>query len=114
MEKNRLILSILLLSVALSLAGCVSQSSSSPNFTKNGLPAKQFQVGGGYSIDYVAPADGTVYWVEETTEKILEMRSVAAGDKVEFGSEGIEPEEVKKALGIELKDAKFTLYFIPG
>jgi hypothetical protein len=112
MRKNRIILSVLLLSVVLSLAGCVSPSSG--KFRANSLPDERYLVGGGFSIEYVAPADGTVYWVEETTEKILQMKSVASGEKVEFGSEGMDPEEVKKVLGIELKDAKFTLYFIPG
>lgn len=111
-SKSKFTLTLLLLVSASALTGCVSQLSS--KFTDNGLPAERYLVGGGYSIKYVAPADGTVYWVEQTTEKILETRSVFEGDEVHFGSEYMDPESVQQVLGIDLKDARFMLYFIPN
>ncbi len=110
-KVRQIILSVFLTVLILSLAGCSSSQSST--FTRDGLPTRQYLVGGGFSIEYVAPSVGTVYWVEENTKKILETKSVVTGDKVEFGSDGMDPESVKNVLGIELKDAKFTLYFIP-
>jgi hypothetical protein len=82
-------------------------------FTDSGIPAKEFLAGGGFQINYVAPSDGTAYWVEETTQKILETRSVKKGEPVEFGGSA-EPESVKGVLGIEMAEARFTFYFVPA
>ncbi len=112
MRKGGRIIVLVLLAGALSLAGCTSGLSS--KFKNNGLPASRYLVGGGFSIEYVAPAVGTACWVEENTEKILETKSVVTGDKVEFGPVSMDSEEVKKVLGIELAEARFTLYFIPN
>jgi len=98
----------------LCLAGCSTLSTSSEGpFTKNGIPHSRYLVGGGLSIEYIAPANGTAYWVEETTQRILETKSLNSGDKAEFGGGGVDPDSVKEALGIDIKDAKFTLYFVP-
>lgn len=110
MGANYRILTVACVSVLLCLAGC-SALSEDP-LTKSGIPHSRYLVGGGFSIEYVAPANGTAYWVEETTEKILETKSVNSGDKVEFGG-GVDFRLMEQALGIDMKDAKFTLYFVP-
>jgi hypothetical protein len=98
----------------LGIAGC-----SAPGFlsrgplTSTGVPKKQYLVGGGMHIEYVAPSDGRLYWVEETTQKILAMKSVKADQEAEFGAEELANESVKKKLGVDLKDARFSLYFVP-
>ena len=103
------------LAFLLGLAGCSSLGlSSNKALTGEGLPKKKFLVGGGMSIQYVAPADGQVYWVEQTTQKILAMKSVKAGEKAEFGSERMDADSVKESLGVSLKDANFRLYFVPN
>ena len=112
MRSSYSIVAVACVSVLLCLAGCSALSTSSQGpFTKNGIPHSRYLVGGGYAIEYVAPADGTAYWVEETTQKILQTQSLNAGDKFEFTAS--DTDSVKEALGIDFKDTKFTLYFVP-
>ena len=112
MRSNYSIVTVACVSVLLCLAGCSGLSTSSAGpFTRNGIPHSRYLVGGGFSIEYIAPANGTAYWVEETTRKILQTKSLNAGDKAEFT--GSDPDSVKQALGIDFKDTKFTLYFVP-
>ena len=97
----------------LGIAGCSSGLFSSGPLTTNGLPKRQYLVGGGMHIQYVAPSDGQLYWVEETTQKILAMKSVQADQETTFGAESMTTDSVKKKLGLDLKDARFSLYFVP-
>jgi len=98
----------------LGLAGCSSIGfSSNRAFMVDGLPKRQYLVGGGMHIQYMAPSDGRVYWVEETTQKILAMRSVKAEQETEFGAENMDADVIKKKFGVDLKDAIFSLYFVP-
>ena len=102
------------LTLLLGIAGCSSTGFLSPGpLTADGLPKKQYLVGGGMHIQYVAPSDGRLYWAEETTRKILAMKSVQADQESEFGAEDLAADAVKKKLGVDLKDAKFSLYFVP-
>ena len=89
------------------LAGCTATH---PNFTRRSIPLKSFLVGGGFTIQYIAPAEGIAYWVEETSQKILETQSMRLGDKAEFDGE---PEQLAEALGIPKEKVRLTLYFIP-
>ena len=97
----------------LGFAGCVVSPQTDRQFTQRGIPAKEFLVGGGFQINYTAPADGTVYWVEETTAKILETRSVTEDEGVEFEMDA-EADEFKQGIGVEMAKAKLSLYFIPS
>jgi len=98
----------------LGLAGCSSLGfSSNRALAANGLPREKYLVGGGMHIQYVAPADGRLYWVERTTQKILVMKSVKAEEETEFGTEKIDPDAAKEGFGVDLRDAKFALYFVP-
>jgi hypothetical protein len=98
----------------LGIAGCSTMDflSSAP-LTAKGLPKRQYLVGGGMHIQYVAPSDGRLYWVEETTQKILAMKSVKADQETEFGTDDMTTDAAKKKLGVDLRDAKFSLYFVP-
>lgn len=102
------------LALLLGIAGCSSTGflSSGP-LTATAVPKKQYLVGGGMHIQYVAPSDGRLYWVEETTQKILSMKSVKTDEKTEFGDDNMAADMVKKKLGVDLKDARFGLYFVP-
>ncbi len=82
-------------------------------FTDSGIPKPRFQVGGGWVISYKAPSDGTLYYVEEKTGKILETKSVKEGQEVEFGGAPPEPAEAEAILGIPTKEANLKLYFVP-
>ena len=103
--------------VVLGLVGCGRQMrGTGAAFTKSGIPAREYLAGGGFEIYYVAPSDGTVYWVEETTQRILETESVKEGEAVEFGGSP-DPdmaEGIKAVLGVDLADARFTFYFVPA
>jgi hypothetical protein len=102
------------LALLLGLAGCVSTGFLSRGpLTATGLPKKQYLVGGGMHIEYVAPSDGRLYWTEETTQKILAMKSVKAEQETQFGADDMAADTVKKKLGVDLKDARFSLYFVP-
>jgi len=78
------------------------------------MPARSYLVGGGFIIKYKAPSEGTAYWVEETTQKIIETKAVMLGEEANFGDEDMDPDVIKSVLGVEMKDAKFTLYFVPS
>ncbi len=98
----------------LGLAGCSSTGFLSRGpLTASGLPQRQYLVGGGMHIEYTAPSDGRLYWAEETTQKILAMKSVKAEEKTEFGTDDMASDDVKEKLGVNLKDARFSLYFVP-
>ena len=110
-SSSQISLSTLLLALSLSAAGCYGGPYFNKAFNSNGIPKHQYLVGGGFVIEYVAPANGTAYWVEETTQKILETKSLSSGDKAEF--KGGDPEQIKQVLGIDFADIKLTLYFVP-
>ena len=102
------------LALLVGMAGCSATGFLSRGpLTDTGLPKRQYLVGGGMHIEYVAPSDGRLYWAEETTQKILAMKSVKAEEKTEFGAEDMTPDAIKKKLGMDLKDARFSLYFVP-
>jgi hypothetical protein len=81
------------------------------------LPRDAQIVGGGFRIDWVAPADGTVLLYERKSGKLVETESLSEGDSYEFEID-LSDEEVtetfKKAFGIPVKDARLVLYFKPA
>jgi hypothetical protein len=112
--RSRIGRAVAIFIVLLDLAGCSSTGFLSRGpLTASGLPRKQYLVGGGMHIEYVAPSDGRLYWAEETTQRILAMKSVKAEEKTEFGAEDMATDATKKRLGVDLKDARFSLYFVP-
>jgi len=101
---------VLLALMAFSTAGC---SSTSYPLSAEGLPAKEYLVGGGFMIDWVAPEDGTAYLVEEKTKKILGTKSLKKGERFDLSFTSTEPEEFEKMLGVTPAEARFSLYFVP-
>jgi hypothetical protein len=78
--------------------------------SQSGIPAKQYLIGGGWDIDYAVPATGTAYWVEETTAQVIEMKSLNSGERFQVSI--ADPLEFETALGIPMRDMRFTLYFV--
>ena len=100
----------LVLVVAGLLAGCQTN----PPLQSDGLPGEQYLVGGGMMIDWEAPTEGTAFLVEKASRKIVETRSLAAGDSYTFSvaSSG-QAAEFERMLGIRFSEARFLLYFQP-
>ena len=100
-----------LAAIALVLSGCGAPR----RVLVDGLPDDQYLVGGGSMIDWRAPTAGTAYLVEKTTGKIIETRSMEAGDSFGFSvGSGQQRIEFEKRLGIEFADMNLWLYFVPA
>ena len=81
----------------------------------DGLPGDQYFVGGGMMIDWKAPSAGTAYLVEKTAGKIIETRSMEAGDNFGFSiGAGAQRTEFEKRVGTEFSDMDLRLYFVPA
>jgi hypothetical protein len=89
------------------------------------LPANARIVGGGLSIDWTAPAQGTAILVEVNSGKIIRTQSLEQGDVFEFDPLLAENTELlnrmfggpdaadSQALAPLPKDTSFVLYFVP-
>ncbi len=81
-------------------------------FTVEGIPQRKYMVGGGVSVSYRAPADGTLYWVEETGRKIIMTKSLDSG---EFFEEYLPlDDEHIQLLFKDMEKTRFVLYFVPS
>lgn len=80
------------------------------------LPRDVQIVGGGFRIEWVAPADGTVYLYEKKSGKIVETESISEGDSYEFEMDldAEVAQTFENAFGTPLKEAKLVLYFKPA
>jgi len=71
-------------------------------------------VGSGLEIDWVAPAKGMAFLVEEKRNRIWKTQSVELGEKFSFSLGGFSaPEQFEAFFGVKLADARFSLYFLP-
>ncbi len=96
---------------ALTLAGCASRDRSA----LDRMPGERRLVGGGLMIEWKAPEPGTVYLVEQQTGKIVETRTLAAGEVYTFSVTSItQAEEFEDLLGINFSKTRFLLYFEPS
>ncbi|MBM4026636.1 MAG: hypothetical protein FJ280_14725 [Planctomycetes bacterium] len=78
------------------------------------LPDEPGLVGGGMLIEWKAPEPGTAYLVERRTGKIVETRSLAAGQIYAFSATSVvQADEFEQMLGIRFARAQFLLYFEP-
>jgi hypothetical protein len=110
MQVSRYLIVGLLAAIAWTLGGCGGERSLQPD----GLPGEEYLVGGGMMIDWEAPTAGTVYLVEKVTGKIIETRSVDAGDSYSFSvASDKQASEFERMLGIKFAEARFLLYFQP-
>ena len=104
--KN-IIYAVVLLSLA-GLAGCVSGNRMGINPT-DGLPEKQYMVGIGYMISYIAPQDGTAFLVEKTAGRILMTKSLRQNEQIECT-----PEQFRQYIDLPSSDFLIQLYFVPS
>jgi hypothetical protein len=79
-----------------------------------GLPRGVQAVGGGLQIYWKAPSDGTVYLVEQASRKIIETKSLDAGEIYEFDIDAEDAEVFEKVTGLNLTPARLALYFKPA
>lgn len=93
------------------LAGCASKDKSHVA----GLPGRQYLVGGGMTIGWKAPEAGTVYLLEKKSRKLVETRSLEAGQTYSFTIDStVRAQELGDILGVNLAKAQFLLYFEPA
>ena len=100
---------------ALFLGGCTSTGMNGA-FRSDGLPKQQYYVGGGFSINFTAPASGTAYIVEENSGKLLMTQTL---DKDQLCGVDIDTREEDthlrlKSIGIDPTNMKLGLYFVPA
>lgn len=93
-------------------SGCQSMRAMDPDpaptagatkvFNYDGIPLKQYYVGGGYAVRYIARQDGTLFMADDTAKRLLETISLHAGEKYE--------------TKYPMDDAKtvIKLYFVPA
>ena len=110
-KPTKIVLLLLACACCLSFIGCLGGFSRV--FTTYGIPQRQYQVGGGLNINYVPDKDGVVYLVEETSRKILQTKTLKAGEPYEADLSKIPSQEWEKKLAVPAVNAKFSLYFVP-
>lgn len=105
---SRTLLVATVIGLALGIGGCSTPVA--------GLPSGAEVAGGGLTIDWKAPADGTIYVVvvEKKTGKIIETKSVNEGEAVDFEIDPESAETFENAMGVPLANAKILLYFKPA
>ncbi len=92
-------------------AGCTTLSQNHP---ETGLPRNLEVVGGGLTINWIAPTAGTVYLVEKTSGKIIETRAMNAGDVYKFEVSPDQPTVFERSVGVNLNNARIVLLFKPA
>jgi hypothetical protein len=84
-------------------------------FSFDGIPAKEFFIGGGYLIRYIPKENGILYIADDTTKRLLATISLHAEEKYEVLYDLNNEHMVNnlRALGIEPEKAAIKLYFVP-
>ncbi len=100
----------LLVGLVIGFAGCRT-----PLLRPDMPPAQSKLVGGGLKIEWTAPVKGTAYLIEGMTNRLVETRSLDAGDAYSFSpaAEG-QRIEFERIFGVKLSEARFLLYFRPA
>jgi hypothetical protein len=105
------------------LAGCASL----PLITERDLPEGAAMVAGGLSVQWIAPMDGTVIFLEGSSGKIIKSESLRKGEQFVFDpleennvdllnrifSTHADLSRAKSLLPLP-KNALFLLYFVPA
>ncbi len=81
-------------------------------YTWEGLPKEHYKVGGGFSIDYVAPEEGYLYYADRNSNKIMILKVMAKGQN--FLADSSETLELFEKAELYINDVKPVLYFIPA
>ena len=85
-----------IVSLGIALSGCETAD----------LPHGASLVGGGTTIDYKAPSDGTAILVERTSGKMFVTKYLPEGEDFHF--------EVDSTTAPALTNTYFRLYFVPA
>jgi len=109
--------------MAFVLAGCQtwsslgwgSKSDKIAFFDYEGLPTREYLVGGGYRISYRARTEGDLYIADQHSRRLLATISLQPGEKHEIIYD-VNDEKLARnlaALGIDPKKATIKVYFVP-
>jgi hypothetical protein len=112
--------------VALVVSGCQSWQGAGKHdapavdlkvnlFDFDGMPGRDYLVGGGYFISYRAAVEGDLYLADDYGDRLLATISLQPGEKHEIIYD-VNDEQLSanlQALGIDPKKAVFKLYFVP-
>jgi len=84
-------------------------------FNFDGLPDREYLVGGGYVIRYRADAEGDLFIADENSSRLLATVTLLEGEKYEmiYDVNDEKLDDNLRALGIDPKTAVFKLYFVP-
>ena len=84
-------------------------------FDFDGIPGRQYLVGGGYKINYRASVEGDLYLADEESKRLLATISLQPGEEHDIVYDVNDENLAAKldALGIDPKTAQFKLYFVP-
>ena len=84
-------------------------------FDFDGLPSREYLVGGGYFIRYRAEVEGDLFIADENSNRLLVTVSLLPGEKHEiiYDVNDEKLDDNLRALGIDPKMAVFKLYFVP-
>jgi hypothetical protein len=110
MMKTTIRIGIMVLT-AVFVSGCVFIAGNSVEPDKFG-PCKENKVGGGFTISYIAPEDGTVQLVDKKSGKNILTQAISAGQEYKFSAQGLDRQQYK-TWGINIDKADFVLYFHP-
>ena len=104
-----------------SIVGCASAHKGP--FGSDGLPREKYLVGGGMTINWTAPQDGTAYVVMSAAgeSKIIQTQYIPEAGEFDFSFSVDDQktvdqmvDQIEKMLGAKLSEAKFSLYFVPS
>jgi hypothetical protein len=124
MIAQKHMLAVLLGCLALAGSGCQSwMTANKPPveevkkniFDFDGIPAREYLVGGGYKISYRARVEGDLYLADEASNRLLATISLQPGEEHEMEYD-VNDEKLAanlESLGIDPKKAQFKLYFVP-
>ena len=84
------------------------------DYPPTGLPRHLEVVGGGMSINWMAPTAGTAYLVEKTSGKIIETKWLKEGEGYQFEVSPDQPTVFERAVGVSLNNARIVLLFQPA
>lgn len=79
----------------------LSPRASDAVFDYDGIPLREYYVGGGYVIRYIAKENGALFMADDTAGRLLETISLHAGEEYETKYE------------IKDLDTVIKLYFVP-
>ena len=94
--------------LAASTFGCTMINS----MEERSLINNSVSVGGGYYVEYIAPVDGTAYYYDKTSQRILTTKTMQKDESFTFKASDYQA-ELGSVLGKYTKDARLLLYFKP-